>query len=697
MTDLGAPNLDDRRFEELLTDLQQLIPTYTPELALGRSDWTDWNESDPGTTLLQLWAHLAETILFRLNRLPDRAYVKFLELVGLRLRAARPAVADLTVTPRTGFVPPPHLDGITVPTRTQVRAQPPGGGDPLTFETEVALDLVRAELAAVQVNDGGAFANVDGLNEPDGNIFRPLGWVPQQGNALYLGFAPPDRPVAGRVFPRAVRLRMFAPVVAGQATRCADALAAPAPPVTLEWEFRRSEGDTRWRRLEMFSDTTAAFTRDGYMVIEGPDAIDPVARVGAVADPHLWLRCRLAGGAYPTGAAPALDAVRPNTVPLKNLATIRHEVVGTSEGHPSQSFQLRKAPLQPDTLVLEVEDGGTTAVWERREDLLASGPDDRHYTVDGATGRLLLGDGRRGRIPIAGARLVARKYRHGASAAGNVAAGLITQLATSVPGVDAVENLRPAVGGADVQDLDELRRDAPAQLRTLDRAVTDGDYAALARQVGTVTRAVALPLAHPDHRHVEVPGAVTVVVVPDADDPAPTPSPQLLEAVCRHLEGRRTVATEVYVVGPRYRRVRVVARVEAEPYTSFDTVRHAVAGAINAALDPLGRPPPPLPGSSSTDSGGTAGGDADDPTPARDGARAGREFGRDFAPTGMYSLILGVPGVASVPGLQIEVDGAPWDDLAESLLLDPDQLVYGADDHEIAVVPRRERTTGGLP
>ncbi len=92
---LHAPNLDDRRFEELLQELQQLIPGYTPE-------WSDWNESDPGTTLLQLWAHLGETILYRLNRLPDRAYVKFLELVGIERRDALAATAHLLFTPQAG-------------------------------------------------------------------------------------------------------------------------------------------------------------------------------------------------------------------------------------------------------------------------------------------------------------------------------------------------------------------------------------------------------------------------------------------------------------------------------------------------------------------------------------------------------------------------------------------------------------------
>lgn len=679
---LPAPILDDRRFEELLRELQQLIPRYTPELALGAEGWTDWNESDPGTTLLQLWAHLAETILYRVNRIPDRAYVKFLELVGLRLRPARAATADLTFTPQPGFTPPPHLAGITVPKRTQVRAQPPDGGDPLTFETVAGLDLVRTELASVQVADGGAFTDVTGLNGPDGSSFRPLGWVPQPGNALYLGFAPPDPPITGRVFPEAVRIRVFLPPAADEALRCDSDAPTPAPPVTLEWEYRRSEADTRWRRLETFEDGTLGLTRGGYLLVAGPAEIEPVGKVGRVAEPRLWLRCRLSSGSYLSGRPPEIDFLRTNTVRAENLATVRQEVVGTSEGHPSQSFTLRRAPMQPASLLLEVEEGDVFVAWQREDDLLASGPGDAHYTIDGASGTVTFGDGRRGRIPVAGSRIVAREYRHGASAAGNVAAGLITSLATTVAGVQEVVNLRPAVGGDDVQAVDELRRDAPAELRTLGRAVTGADYAALARQVGTVARAIALPLAHPDFRNVEVPGSVTVVVVPDTDDPAPGPSPALLEEVCRHLDTARTIATELHVVGPRYHEIKVTARVEAEPYASFDTVKQAVVGAINAALDPLGRPAPPLPG---------------EEAPAEEKRGPGREFGRDFPPTSLFGVILDVADVAAVPFLEVELDGSPWDEPSQPIVLDPDELLYGADDHEIAVVALEERSNGSSP
>src|SRR3954447_18029185 len=86
---LQPPNLDDRRFADLFEEAKSLIPRYTPE-------WTDHNESDPGITFLQLDTWLHETILYRLNQLPERSYIKFLQLLGIELRPARPAQADIT-------------------------------------------------------------------------------------------------------------------------------------------------------------------------------------------------------------------------------------------------------------------------------------------------------------------------------------------------------------------------------------------------------------------------------------------------------------------------------------------------------------------------------------------------------------------------------------------------------------------------
>src|SRR5262249_31048434 len=150
-----------------------------------------------------------------------------------------------------------------------------------------------------------------------------------------------------------------------------------------------------------------------------------------------------------------------------------------------------------------------------------------------------------GNIPVAyvrnpDANVIAREYRVGGGRRGNVGAGLIRALVTRIDGIDenGVTNLLPASGGRDEETLDEVRKRAPRAIRSRERAVTAEDYEYFALQAGNVRRAKALALFHPRFPDVQVPGAVSVIVVPDSDDPAPTPSEGLLRTVCACLEER---------------------------------------------------------------------------------------------------------------------------------------------------------------
>ena len=78
---LPAPNLDDRRFQDLVDDAKRLVQRRCPE-------WTDHNVSDPGVTLIETFAYMVDQVLYRLNRVPERSYVTFLELMGVELFAA---------------------------------------------------------------------------------------------------------------------------------------------------------------------------------------------------------------------------------------------------------------------------------------------------------------------------------------------------------------------------------------------------------------------------------------------------------------------------------------------------------------------------------------------------------------------------------------------------------------------------------
>ncbi|MCB9153372.1 MAG: putative baseplate assembly protein [Caldilineae bacterium] len=81
---LTVPNLDDRNFEQLVAEARARIPVHTPE-------WTNLNDSDPGITLVQLFAFMTENLLYRSNRIPERNRKKFLSLLNIPLRPASPA------------------------------------------------------------------------------------------------------------------------------------------------------------------------------------------------------------------------------------------------------------------------------------------------------------------------------------------------------------------------------------------------------------------------------------------------------------------------------------------------------------------------------------------------------------------------------------------------------------------------------
>src|SRR5919108_1856746 len=98
---LPAPNLDDRRFQDLVDDAKRLVQQRCHE-------WTDHNVSDPGITLIETFAFMVDQLLYRLNRVPDRLYVKFLELIGVRLlppTAARVPVTFWLATPAVNVIP----------------------------------------------------------------------------------------------------------------------------------------------------------------------------------------------------------------------------------------------------------------------------------------------------------------------------------------------------------------------------------------------------------------------------------------------------------------------------------------------------------------------------------------------------------------------------------------------------------------
>jgi hypothetical protein len=72
---LQLPNLDDRNYASLVEEARALIPNYAPE-------WTNHNASDPGITLVELFAYLSELLIYRLNRITAANHLSFLKLLN---------------------------------------------------------------------------------------------------------------------------------------------------------------------------------------------------------------------------------------------------------------------------------------------------------------------------------------------------------------------------------------------------------------------------------------------------------------------------------------------------------------------------------------------------------------------------------------------------------------------------------------
>jgi hypothetical protein len=134
---LPTPNLDDRSFEQIRDEAIRLIPQYCPE-------WTNYNPSDPGITLIELFAWMTEMVLYRLNRVPDKVYLTLLDLLGIRLRPPQPARCMLTFALVEGFT-----GGTWVPRGTQVATEPNEDGESIVFETESDMYAVSTLLKEV--------------------------------------------------------------------------------------------------------------------------------------------------------------------------------------------------------------------------------------------------------------------------------------------------------------------------------------------------------------------------------------------------------------------------------------------------------------------------------------------------------------------------------------------------------------------
>jgi predicted phage baseplate assembly protein len=641
-------DLDDRRFQELVSEARMRIAGRCPE-------WTDHNVANPGIALTELFAWMTEMTIYRLNRLPEKLHVHLLELLGITLH---PPIAASTQL-RFRLAAPP-TEPVPIPAReTEVGTLRTADEDSTVFRTTEDVTIPPARPMAYAVERAGDVREVGvakGIAEPPADARQPFARSPRPGDALYLGF---DTPLA--------RLVVQVDVDCSQA---GGAGIDPWDP-PLRWEVSTAEG---WAEAEVLEDTTGGFNYGtGLIELQLPRTHDP-ATVGR-RRAH-WLRCRVdertrAGESASYAAPPEIYRIGAAPVgalvPSAHAEQVGEEALGESDGTPAQTFKLRRAPLLPaepgETLEVLSPGERDWQAWERRDSFLESGPEDLHFRLDPASGTVELGpsvrsgDGgwrQHGAIPEKGALLRFTRYRHGGGPRGNVAGGKLTYLMRAIPGVAEVTNPRPATGGVEPEPLDAARRRAALELRTRDRAVTSEDYVHLAcAATPGVARAVCVSPA---------PGeAVRVHVVPKVESAHRLSAEELragddlLEEVAAYLDRRRMLGTTVDVLSVRPRGVSVVADLKAASGADGTRVTSGVETALYEYLNPL--------------VGGSLAGPGD-----------GWPFGRTLNLGELYGVVHRVPGVEAVRILRmyeadLDTGKRSSQALGSHFVIEPDEVI----------------------
>lgn len=584
---LPITNLDDRKFQDLVDEAKRKIPELCPQ-------WTNHNLSDPGVALIELFAWMTETMLFRLNQVPDVFYTRMLNLLGFDSYPATAARVDLTFWCNTET-----NRSVTIPAGTEVSTVGSVGA------TRVFTTLEPTAISAPQLVTAMTSLSPDVYTDVWEDLTLGFDAVPvfprtpmAPGDSFYLGFA-------GSLAGTAIRLDIEAPVKG-------HGVIPDRPP--LVWEAWQGEG---WVPVTIPdvtgdgspTDTTGGLNRNGYIVMLIPKEHEPLTLGGVRA---YWLRATLIAPSIERPAylaSPEVKRVRAiglgGTVLAEHSQLLPAENLGRSTGKPDQIFECSRTPVLTRTPLetLSVITADQTQTWIEVPNFADSKRDDPHFMWDSATGQIRFGPlirdpqggiRQHGAIPPEGAQLRLTGYRTGGGDEGNVGAGTITGLRSSIAYVTGVRNLTPSTGGVDAESVSNAKQRGPQTLRAGERAVTVSDFERLAQEAdGRVARVRCLPpvrdgeavrlLMVPKLR--ERPDGAQLAETLQLDDFA-LPD-DLYRAVGDHLDQRRILGSRIEIGTPYYQGVTVAALLTAQPNRPPSLVRDRAMRRLYDFVNPL--------------------------------------------------------------------------------------------------------------
>ena len=624
------PAIQPQSFAQIVSEALVRIPVHNPE-------YTNYqNQTDPGVTILQLFAFMVDNLTYLCNQIPDQNRQKFIDLLGIPMQPAQAASGMVTFdntrgplqtvtlpaqlpvfAGSTGFVTSDGLNVLPVEEMIFMRSALSAADQASASQTYTQLYAAQATPAtALQFYQTETFdpptssANLPAATLSDGSIVDRALWIALLTRAVDAGA---NQAVLNAIGGSTITLGI------APANTASEAVLQPlttSTPTTSSLIYEVSTGQTNangpvYQRLNSMADGDP-LTVPTLVQLTLPDGASMgVWQLGPLEDgvgdypPSLqdqtdiqsrvvaWIRVRLPNPSDAQGPAAAVASFQwlgINASKVSQQIQVPVEIVGTGTGEPDQSFTLINTPVIPATVQLTV-DG---VQWTQTDDLLAAPSEiedatgSQVYTVDGASGEITFGTGVQGARPAAGSTIIA-SYYYGGGVAGNVGIGAING-SPQLPAGFQVSNPLPTSGGTAGESVADAEQRIPLYLQNGGRAVSAQDFCDIVKSTPGVDlgRVEVLPLYQPD-TGVSAPGVVTVLVIPN--DPTtpqgPVPDAAFLQSVCNYLEPRRLLTTEVHVVAPDYQDLSVSVGFDIVPGKDIATVTAAIKTAIANYLSPL--------------------------------------------------------------------------------------------------------------
>jgi predicted phage baseplate assembly protein len=605
---LLIPDLDDKTFDDLFAAARSKIPAYAPK-------WTDHNYSDPGITVLDLFAWLTEMQMYNTNRITPQLKRKYLKYLNALPEPVIPAIVPVTFTKIEKGTP------VKVNTDTVVTAKDPLTDQKEYFECVEEIEVSDALLKHIyySYNDLWKYYPIESMYKP-GAYFEPFYESKPVKGTMYLGIESGNATDQLHLYINLVEddLPQYIPENIANVQNQS---------VHLTWQIWNG---TEWQTIQV-DDRTNGLAKSGLCVLTGMEKAveENFSKLTDVkkrpdTDPLFWVRVfvqNIKGEFYEI--VPQVNAIQLNTVMAQHRIIVSNEE-NESTGLPLQYITFNKTPVLKNTVNVSINN----TIWTEVVDFDNSSPDDYHFVVDYEKSALQFGDGEYGYIPPEGEKIVV-SYRFGGGIRGNVLTCSIDHFESTPPENIKVQNYLKGSGGTEPETVDQALDRARRQRKIPTRCISETDIQFLVNKVPgiRVDRTKVLFGYHPVYNTIKMPGAITVVVVPYNRDTnaLPIPSKGFINKIKSFLNNFRLICSDITIVAPIYITISVSAQLRIKPKKNQNIIQDIAIQKIDNYLNPiLGGP---------------------------DGE--GWPFGRDVYKNDLVALLQKIDGVSGVNNVQI--------------------------------------------